>query len=262
VEVDEGQMSQVINNLIINADQAMPEGGVIMVSTENVVIDEKGSLPLSPGRYVRISIRDQGIGIPESHIAKIFDPYFSTKEKGSGIGLTTVYSIIKKHDGHITVESKVGAGSVFYIYLPASENKPAAKEKKEEAELQGEGRILVMDDDEIIREVAGVILGHLGYNTVYCRDGAEAVEEYKKAMETGESFAAVLMDLTIPGGMGGKEAMKCLLELDPQARGIVSSGYSNDPILANYREYGFSGVVLKPYDMEELGRTLHKIIKQ
>jgi PAS domain S-box-containing protein len=260
VEADEGQMNQVINNLIINSDQAMPDGGVIKVRIENLLDGQGDPLPMKEGRYVRVSIEDHGVGIPEEYLQKIFDPYFTTKQKGSGLGLATAYSIIKSHDGYISVESKVGAGTTFHVYIPASEKGPQATGVTKDASIKGSGRILVMDDEEIIREVAEEILGHLGYRVVVCCDGAEALEEYRKAAESGDPFAAVIMDLTVPGGMGGKETMKRLQELDSKVIGIVSSGYSNDPILAHYREYGFSGVAAKPYNMEDLGRELHDLL--
>jgi PAS domain S-box-containing protein len=260
VEADEGQMSQVINNLIINSDQSMPDGGVIKVRIENLHDGQRDLLTLKEGRYVKISIEDQGVGIQEEYLQKIFDPYFTTKQKGSGLGLATVYSIIKSHDGYIRVDSKVGVGTTFHIYIPASENGPQSAGGATDAPIEGSGRILVMDDEEIIREVAVEILEHLGYRVAACCDGAEALEEYRKAEETGDPFTAVIMDLTVPGGMGGKETMKRLLEIDSRVIGIVSSGYSNDPILAHYRDYGFSGVAAKPYNMEELGRELRELL--
>jgi len=260
VHVDCGQINQVINNLIMNADQSMPDGGLISVSVMNVIIGQGEATALAPGRYVKVSVQDRGIGIPASDLGRIFDPYFTTKAKGRGLGLSSVFSIIKKHGGAITVDSGLGEGSTFHVYLPASEEQPVATEK-EVGPLDSEKRkVLVMDDEEIIREVAGEMLAHLGYGVEFCGDGAEAIEKYLAAVEAGEPFTAVLMDLTIPGGMGGKETMKRLLEIDPDARGIVSSGYSNDPILAKYQQYGFRGVVQKPYHMEVLGRTLQQII--
>jgi CheY-like chemotaxis protein len=230
---------------------------MIRVSIENLVVGPMDVLPVKEGRYVKISIEDHGVGITEEHLQKIYDPYFSTKQKGSGLGLATVYSIINGHDGHVKVESKMGIGTTFHIYIPASENMLQAANLAKETPIAGSGKILVMDDEEVIREVATEILGHLGYSVVVCCDGVETIEEYLKAKESGEPFAAVIMDLTVPGGMGGKETMKKLLELDSGVVGIVSSGYCNDPILAHYREYGFSGVVAKPYNMEELGNALH-----
>jgi signal transduction histidine kinase/sensor domain CHASE-containing protein/CheY-like chemotaxis protein len=260
VEIDAGQMNQVFNNIIINADQAMPDGGIISVRAENTLVGQEELPNLTGGRYVKVSIQDQGIGIPEANLGKIFDPYFTTKTKGSGLGLATVYSIIRQHGGLITVESHVGEGTSFHFFLPAAEQDPIEKENENLPPASGKGKILIMDDEEIIREVAGEILVHLGYKVEFCSDGADAIARYRLAYTTDEPFTAVLLDLTIPGGMGGKETMKHLLEIDPDARGIVSSGYSNDPILSHYREYGFSGVVLKPYDMGELGRTLQIVL--
>ena len=260
VEVDAGQMNQVFNNLIINADQAMPEGGIIRVLAENTLIGLEKLPLITEGRYVKVSVRDQGSGIPEANLSKIFDPYFTTKTKGNGLGLATVYSIISKHGGLITVESQVGVGTAFHFFLPAAKLDPAEKEQENLPPASGKGKILIMDDEEIIREVAGEILLHLGYKVEFCSEGSEAIVTYTMAGKTGEPFDAVLLDLTIPGGMGGKETMKRLLELDPDAKGIVSSGYSNDPILSHYGEYGFCGVVLKPYDIGEIGRTMHEVL--
>jgi len=260
VEVDPGQMNQVVNNLIINADQALPDGGIITVRAKNVEVGPEGLPNLPAGSYVEILVQDHGCGIPESNLDKIFDPYFTTKPTGSGLGLATVYSIIRKHGGHITVDSSVGQGTTFSIYLPASDREPEATLPRKHSPNRGAGRILVMDDEEVIREVACEILGHLGYETQSCGTGEQAVSLYESSLKK-EPFTAVLMDLTIPGGMGGKDTMKRLREVDPKVKGIVSSGYSNDPILAHYREYGFSGVVLKPYDIEELGDAVHKAIR-
>jgi CheY-like chemotaxis protein len=260
VEVDEGQMSQVINNLIINADQAMPNGGSIAIQCQNVVIGPHDALPLKAGKYVHLSIKDQGIGIPREHFLKIFDPYFTTKQKGSGLGLATTYSIIKQHDGYITLESELGAGTVFHLYIPASKGKGRAAEVKDDNPLPGTGKILVMDDDEAVRDVAGAMLRKLGYETASARDGAEAIELYENARNSSRPFDAVIMDLTIPGGMGGREAIKKLLEIAPDAKAIVSSGYSNDPIMAEYAKYGFSGVVCKPYKLKELSETMSRVV--
>lgn len=262
VEADEGQMNQVINNLIINADQAMPEGGIISVMIENLYVGPKDILTVKEGRYVKISIEDHGIGIAEQHLEKIFDPYFTTKQKGSGLGLATVYSIIKNHGGYIMVESVVGDGTTFQLYLPASEYEMPTANQSEGDPLYGSGKILIMDDEEILREVAGEILSHLGYRVVVCSEGAEAVSLFQEAIRSEDPFAAVIMDLTIPGGMGGKETMNMLLGIDNKVKGIVSSGYCNDPILASYREYGFISVVAKPYDMEDLGKVLHDTLSK
>jgi PAS domain S-box-containing protein len=259
VEVDEGQINQVISNLIINSAQAMPEGGTIKVQAENTVVWTKDIPPLKNGRYLKISIEDKGIGIQEEHLRRIFDPYFTTKQRGSGLGLAVAYSIIKKHEGYIDVKSQLGVGTTFFIYLPASEHN-IINEKKIDKIFKGVGRILLMDDEDVVRHVVGEMLKHLGYNVEFAKDGAEAIKLYEIAKETGKPFDAVIMDLTVPGGIGGKEAINKLLEIDPNVKAIVSSGYSNDPVLSNYTEYGFCGGVAKPYKLEELGKTLHEII--
>jgi len=260
VEIDAGQISQVFNNIIINADQAMPDGGIICVRAKNTLIGPEELPNLPKGRYVKVSVMDHGTGIPEANLGKIFDPYFTTKTKGSGLGLASVYSIIHKHEGLITVESQVGVGTAVHFFLPAAKLDPDEKEQENLPPASGKGNILIMDDEKIILEVAGEILVHLGYKVVLCSEGSEAIAKFKVAGKTGEPFDAVLLDLTIPGGMGGKETMKHLLEIDPDARGIVSSGYSNDPILSHYGEYGFCGVVLKPYNMGEIGRTMQEVL--
>lgn len=259
-DIDKGQISQVINNIVMNADEAMPEGGVIRVRAENVIIKE-GELPLEDGRYVKISVEDKGVGIPRNYLTKIFDPYFTTKQKGSGLGLSTCYSIIKRHDGYIDVESEVEVGTTFHVYLPGSQKEGEEKEKKKEEPLKGEGKILVMDDEEIIRDTASEALQYLGYTVETAKDGKEAVEMYKKAQKK-EPFDVVIMDLTVPGGMGGKEALSKLKETNPSVKVVVSSGYSTDPIMAEYREHGFKGVVTKPYNIEELGSVLQRVMEE
>ena len=261
VEVDEGQIGQVIQNLIINACQAMPEGGVINVHAENINIDSEKALPLKPGRYVKISIKDQGVGIPQKHISKIFDPYFTTKQTGSGLGLATTYSIIRNHGGYITVNSKVGEGTTFCVYLPATDKKVDVEMDTGKGSFLGQGRILIMDDEEIIRNFACDALRHFGYEVDSAISGDEAINLYKRAGELGQPFNAVILDLTVPGGMGGKETVKELLKIDPGANVIVSSGYSNDPIMAEYNKHGFKGIVAKPYKPKELSEVVSKVIK-
>jgi nitrogen-specific signal transduction histidine kinase/CheY-like chemotaxis protein len=262
VEIDKSQVNQVLYNLIINADQAMPDGGLIKVSAENISLDVKDILPLKKGRYVKIIIEDQGIGIPKEHLQKIFDPYFTTKKKGDGLGLTTSYSIIKNHNGHIQVESEPGVGSTFMIYLPASPKKITKKKLPEEKILPGKGRVLVMDDEEVVREVVGDLLAILGYEVEFAKDGDEAIEIYKKAKASAQPFDAVIMDLTVPGGMGGKESIQRLLKIDPEIKAIVSSGYSNDPVMTDFMKYGFSGIVAKPFKIEKLNQVLHQVLTE
>lgn len=187
-------------------------------------------------------------------------PYFTTKHKGSGLGLATAYSIAKRHEGCVQVESEPGVGSTFNIYLPASSKEVLIEKELRERIQTGKGKILVMDDEEIIRDVAGEMIEVLGYEVEFAKDGAETIELYKKAKESAQPFDALLMDLTIPGGMGGKETIQKLLKIDPEIKAIVSSGYSNDPIMAEYRKYGFRGVVAKPYKIKELGEILYKVI--
>ncbi len=261
VEVDTGQISQVIQNLILNAEQAMPEGGIIYVSAENVEIKKQSNVPLAPGKYIRICIKDQGVGIPPEYLDKIFDPYFTTKKQGNGLGLATSYSIIKKHNGHIYAESELGKGSTFYFYLPASSRKHPVKKSPAESITRGEGRILLMDDEELVREMAQQILLELGYEAVAVPDGKEAIQQYKQALNNGKPFDAVIMDLTIPGGMGGQEAIKELLKIDPNVVAIVASGYSSDPVMANYLAYGFSQCIRKPFTVKELSEILSSVLQ-
>jgi len=257
VEADEGQISQVIHNLVINADQAMPDGGIITISA--VVVEEHGRG--RHGRFLRIQVSDTGKGIDEEHLGKIFDPYFTTKKEGSGLGLATVYSIIKNHDGFVELESQKGNGTTFSIYLPVTGKPVAEKEGASDEELErGQGRVLVMDDEQMVREAAGAILEELGYEVEFAENGHEALARYGEQMRAGMPFDAVIMDLTIPAGMGGKEAVKRLLEIDANAGVIVSSGYSNDDIMSDFKRFGFSAVIAKPYRIADLSRTVKSVI--
>jgi len=193
-------------------------------------------------------------------LPKIFDPYFTTKQKGSGLGLATAYSIIKKHGGHIAVRSDLGVGTTFTIYLPASGKDLLVKAEAPQRPLVGQGKILLMDDEEIVREVAGQMLTYVGYEVKFARDGAEAIALYSQAKEAGQPVDVVIMDLTVPGGMGGREAIQKLREVDPQVKAIVSSGYSNDPVMAEFRQHGFRGFVAKPYKIQELSQAVHRAI--
>jgi len=252
VEIDEGQISQVVQNLLINAQEAMPSGGVVEIKAENVTLMPGHGLPLKDGDYIRVSIIDQGIGIPADHLNKIFDPFFTTKHRGSGLGLSTAYSVVKTHNGFITVESELGKGSIFYFYLPASKKK---KDKADAPMLEmaaGQGKILLMDDEEIILQATGELLEEMGYAVVTTHGGEEAIRLYEEARQTDQPFDLVIMDLIVPGAMGGKDALQELLKRDPQVRAVASSGYSTDPIMGNYQEYGFVAALSKPYKIREL----------
>ncbi len=259
-EVDRGQISQVIQNLVLNADQAMPKGGHMDVRADNLVVDASNGLPLSPGRYIRITVQDQGVGISEEDVARVFDPYFTTKDTGSGLGLATAYAIARNHEGHITVASEPGKGTCFDVYLPATTAQVEQDRADARPPTYGEGRILVLDHEESIRRLAGDLLSRLGYEAECVADGSDAIAAYARARHEGRAFDAVLMDLTVPGGMGGRETGVRILEMDPDACTIVSSGYSDDPVMAAYVDYGFRGVVAKPYDIGELSRVLARVL--
>ncbi len=258
--IDEGQINQVINNFVFNSKDTMPEGGILKVIAENSVIDENCDFPIKKGNYIKISIKDQGTGIPVDILKKIYDPFFTTKEKGTGLGLASTYSIIKKHNGYITVDSKINVGTEFSIYLPASLEKIAPQKEIIEKPFAGKEKILLMDDDEIILDLATETLSLFGYTVECAKDGKEAIEKFIIAKDAGKSFDFVIMDLTIPGGMGGKEATQELLKIDPEVCAIVSSGYSNDTIMANYKKFGFKGVIAKPYKIEELTGLFRQIL--
>jgi CheY-like chemotaxis protein len=222
-------------------------------------------LSLSPGTYIRLAFTDQGCGIAENDLKKIFDPYFTTKPAGNGLGLASVHSIIYKHGGHIGAASVIGSGTTFTIHLPSTGetySKHQAEYTAESLGVHSGGSILVMDDEKLIRDMSTEMLDYLGYHASTCEDGKEAIRLYKTAIESGMPYSAVIMDLTIPGGMGGKETAQQVLAIDPEACLIVSSGYSNDPILSDYRSYGFAGAVSKPYSLNELGQQLSMILSK
>ena len=259
VPIDEGQISQVIHNLVINAKQAMPNGGIIEIIAENVEISPGNRL--KPGKYVKLTIKDQGIGISSEIIDKIFDPFFTTKETGNGLGLATAISIIHQHDGEIEVESQVGKGSSFMLYLPATTSAiPTVETVRERATARVDGRILLMDDEFNIRTAVGSLLQSYGYEIVLAGDGQETIDTFTRACQEGRPFDVVVLDLTIPGGMGGLEVIDHLRRIDPEIKAIVSSGYADDPIMAEYKKYGFSGVVSKPYKIDELLQVLQQVL--
>jgi len=264
VDADKGQISQVVNNLIINADQAMPEGGTIRLdlTCEHV---SSGDIPALPsGDYVCIAVQDQGGGITPDNLKRIFDPYFTTKKNGNGLGLASSYSIIKSHHGLMTVDSVVSEGSTFKVYLPkaAQVAEPSPAEAQEDNTIHpGQGRILVMDDMEAMMMVAGEILQVLGYEVEFSTNGDEAIEAYKKAKEAGKPFDAVVFDLTVPGGMGGEEACRILSEYDPGLIAVASSGYSTSNVMSEYEAAGFKAVVPKPYRIKDMSAALHRILK-
>ena len=260
IEADAGQIGQVLTNILINADQAMPNGGLIRVDCENVVVKNDDALPLKDGNYVKLSIHDQGSGIEEENLGKIFDPYFTTKATGTGLGLASAYSIIKEHEGYLSVESTLESGSVFTIFIPAITTSIKKTEPSESSIAPGYGYILVMDDDKIILDVVGLMLEHLGYESEFAEDGDKALALYEKAMKSEKPFDLTLMDLIIPNGMGGEEAIQKLLAIDHNAKVIVSSGYSSDPIMANYEKYGFSGILKKPYCLAEFSQIMKQLL--
>ncbi|MDY6989461.1 MAG: PAS domain-containing protein [Thermodesulfobacteriota bacterium] len=271
VEYDEAQMQQVINNLMTNAYEATPEGGTVRLTAENVVAggEEEKALPLPDGEYVKISVSDQGVGIPEEQLSVIFDPYFSTKErgeqKGMGLGLATAYSIVKKHGGHMAVESQVGVGTTFDVHLPASQERLPERVGAMVAighrELPAR-RVLVMEDEDTLRNLCGQMLERLGYEVALAKNGEETIEEYRNAMDSGEGFSAVILDLSVRGGMGGKEALRKLQKIAPDVKAIVSSGYHDDPVMTEWQEHGFKGVIFKPYLKEDLKVALRKALGQ
>ncbi|MEE9523485.1 MAG: ATP-binding protein, partial [Thermodesulfovibrionales bacterium] len=223
---------------------------------------ENKTVPLDTGNYAKITVQDKGTGIPEDHISKIFDPYFTTKQEGSGLGLASAFSIIKNHSGHISVDSELGVGTTFSVYLPASEKVIEHDREKNEALIQGKGRILFMDDEKSLRKAVGAMLNALGFEVELSPDGSDAIDMYKMAEESGKPFELVILDLTVPGGIGGKEVIKKLKDLNPDVKAIVSSGYSSDPIMSNFEDYGFDSVITKPYKIETLSEVLRKVMKE
>lgn len=264
VQADEGQISQVIHNLALNAHQAMPEGGTVTIRCENteLSVERITALALStPGAYLKIQFIDQGSGIPQAALPKIFDPYFSTKPQGTGLGLSTAYSVIKNHHGTIVVSSNTGEGTTFTLYLPAEAADTTPLDRSTSI-IKGEGKILVMDDEPSIRSLVHQMLGFLGYEVHCVADGQEAIQQYEEALNSSKPFSAVILDLTVPGRMGGKETLSRLKQLDPGVRAIVASGYSNEMSLSQYSTYGFLGAVSKPFHFSDLSQLLSQITKE
>jgi two-component system cell cycle sensor histidine kinase/response regulator CckA len=260
IEADRSQLHQVFDNIFLNSRQAMPNGGVIAVEADNETLRRNEIDDLPEGQYVRISLKDRGTGIPGNMLQKVFDPFFTTKQAGSGLGLATAYSIIRKHGGHISIDSEIGVGTSVTIHLPA-----APETVREESEVffpaaKGTGRILLMDDEEIIRNSVGQMLEKMGYEVVCAKNGEEAITLYEKSIQTGRKISAVILDLTVAGGMDGDKAIRKLLEIDPQVKGVVSSGYSDNPVLANPEKYGFKGKIAKPYRIEHMLGVLNTVL--
>ena len=261
VAIDTGQISQVIQNIIINASHAMPTGGIIEIDCSNYCIESSDLIPVHAGNYIKIVVKDHGVGIPADMLDKIFDPYFTTKQKGSGLGLAITHSIVSKHGGHIAVNSKPGQGTTLTIYLPASQDRPKLEQKDVMVSpVTAPGKIIIMDDEEMIRSMVEMALLHIGYEVVSAKDGDEALLLYKEAKKAGTPIDLIIMDLTIPGGMGGENAVKEIHKIDPEAKVIVSSGYSNDPVMANFNEYGFCAALIKPFHVRELMECVSKAI--
>ena len=260
VEIDASQVSHALQNVLLNARQAMPDGGLIELRAENMVCQD-ASLPLRPGKYVKISVRDSGCGIPPDILPRVFDPYFTTRKTGTGLGLAAVHAIISKHLGHVTVQSSLGAGTTFSIYLPASDQKVTSEGQQRDNPAPGSGRILVMDDEDAIRILALRMLEASGYEAVGAKDGSEAIALFEASRGAGRKFDTVLLDLTVPGGMGGKDTAARLREIDPSVPLIVSSGYSDDPVMADFRKYGFAAVLGKPWTIAQLSRVVQAVIQ-
>ena len=239
----------------------MPSGGIIEIDCINYKFGSGGNLPIRPGDYIKIVIKDQGIGISPEMLEKVFDPYFTTKQKGSGLGLAITHSIVRKHGGYIAVDSKLDQGTTVTIYLPASQRRPELEQKDVFVPpATAQGRVMIMDDEEMIRNLVERALSRIGYEVVSAEDGDAAIRLYREAKEAGAPIDLIIMDLTIPGGLGGKDAVKEIHKIDPAAKVIVSSGYSNDPVMANFSEYGFCGAMVKPFQMQELMKVVGKTV--
>lgn len=259
-EIDEGQISQMIADIVINASQAMPDGGALEVRASNEDAQNGNPMNLPPGRYVKISFRDEGHGIPPENLSRIFDPYFSTRRTGAGLGLTASYSIARKHGGIITVESVPQKGSTFSVYLPAARAAGGGTRGGARSGGARGGRILVMDDESIVREVTANLLRHLGYEVLAVKNGSEAIEACREAGRESRPFDALILDLFVPGDLGGPEVVKKLRDAGETVKAIAASGFSNETVMSKYENYGFSAVVSKPYKIKELDELLQRVI--
>lgn len=267
VEADRGQIGQAFQNILVNAREAIVGGGTVRITAENCMLAAYNSFSLEPGRYVRISFTDDGRGIPEEIRLRVFDPYFSTKpkghEEGRGLGLAIAHSIIIKHGGRIAVESRLGGPTTFSVYLPAgreTERESRGSDMKKEKRIsEGNKRILLLEDESMVADVEGRMLRHLNYDVELAVRGEEAVSIYKEAREKGVPFDLVILDLTIRGGMGGQETLRQLLEFDPHVRAIVASGYGDDKIMSDFRDYGFQAAVTKPFTIAALEKALRQL---
>ena len=265
VKGDKGQLQQVFSNLAINANQASPEGGHLFINATNCVINDNDFLGLDSGDYLKITVEDEGTGIPQKNIDKIFDPYFTTKETGNGLGLATTYSIIQSHKGCLEIDSELGKGTKFTIYLPAAKTEEVEKIEKSEKIIESkhnDAKILIMDDEESIRKMLSQMLIRLGYKVESSSDGKEAISKYEEAIKQNTPFDLVIMDLTIPGGMGGKETVKEILKIDKNAKTIVSSGYSSGGTMADYKSFGFLEMINKPYTIAKLKKVIDTVFNQ
>ena len=262
VDVDTGQISQVIQNIILNARHAMPDGGMIEVSCQNIEDISKEPTSLPVGNYIKLTIADTGSGIPAKFLDKIFDPYFSTKHEGSGLGLAICHSIISKHDGNISVQSEANMGTVFTIYLPASIQTEQTTElsKENSTRAKTKATIMIMDDDSMVREMVKKMLSRFGHDVLLAENGHEAIKLYNKYLNEDRSIDIIIMDLTIPGGMGGKDTVSEILKVNPDAKVIVASGYSNDPVMAHFQDYGFASSIAKPFKLAELNKIINEIL--
>jgi len=263
-EIDDDQMKQCFYNLTTNAVEAMPTGGTLTVQVENALVAAGKVLDLPEGAYLKITFSDEGIGIPEERLLKIFDPYFTTKkvaaQKGLGLGLAVCYSVLKKHGGHITAKSQPGKGAAFVLYLPAHADLSKGKEVQAVVST-GKVRVLIMDDEPHIREIERVYLEQMGYEVTDVQDGQEAIDNYQNALDAGDRFALVILDLTVHHGLGGLSAMDRLLKIDPATRAIIASGYVDDPGIANYAHYGFAGALRKPFKGGEMKNMVANILQ-